>query len=826
MASFAQTLVQRVRATVLRMRANGWRGLSCDDLDAALADAGVGIALVGPAGGLLHCNATAGRIWGLASEELAQRTFADLFADAPEGGIAAVGRGPRDVRSVHAHGHALALRIHALRMRPVAANVILVIEDLTERVRSEQLLDHQKRVLELMARDLPLNEILAGIVALIEAQAPGALSTIYLVDAEGRLRLGAAPSWPAEFVAAVDGCPIGPEAGSCGAAAFFGRRMVSTDIANGGDPCWGPYREWILSYGIKAAWSTPVLGDGGVVRGTVSMCWREVRVPTARELELVDVATRLMGMAIERARRETLLHEQRARLIAAARDDENRRMLRAIIDSIADGIVATESTGTIIARNRAAADLWRITDEDAGDSAALLRAASRQARDPEALVARFEAQNRDATGGDEVVELMDGRVLEVSVHPLRRSAGSEADGRIWVFRDVTERKRFDAQLQFSDRMASVGRLAAGVAHEINNPMTHVICSIELARGQLTPRDGVGTAAMLEADQLLGAAFGSALRVARIVADLQRISRHDDDHLAPMRVEDALEAAIAIAMSRIRGKCRLVRRYAAVPDIVANEGRLTQVFLNLLVNAAQVLEKSDGEGEITVVIALDDVGSVVVEIRDNGPGMGPDVLAHAFEPFYTTKPIGSGTGLGLSICYALVTALGGRIHLASTVGAGTTVRVELPTGEPAANRAAAVAEAPPSTPTMPYTRLRLLVIDDEQTILDVVAACFGLDADVTAVSEPHRALALLLESGSCPFDVILCDLLMPRMSGADLVERVRHERPGLESRFIFMTGGVLSGTMQDFLDHCPNRVISKPFTIADLTRICREYARGT
>ncbi|MBA3684282.1 MAG: response regulator [Planctomycetes bacterium] len=398
---------------------------------------------------------------------------------------------------------------------------------------------------------------------------------------------------------------------------------------------------------------------------------------------------------------------------------------------------------------------------------------------------------------------------------------------------MTERTRFEAQLQFSDRMASVGRLAAGVAHEINNPMTHVICSVELARAKLAQSGGSTADALLEADRMLSAAHGSALRVARIVADLQRISRNDGDRLAPMRVEDALEAAIAIAMSRIRGQCRLVRRYAAVTDIVANEGRLTQVFLNLLVNAAQALEQRDGEGEITVAIAPDGHGGVAVEIRDNGPGMDAEVLVHAFEAFYTTKPVGSGTGLGLSICYALVKALGGRIQLESAPGAGTTVRVELPAGDALAAAVVDASTAPPVAPDHGGTavrpsaeaRLRLLVIDDEPTILAIVEQSFQPHGDVTVERDPERALASLLAADPCPFDVILCDLLMPRMSGADLVERVRRERPALAERFVLMTGGVPSGAIQEFLDRCPNPVIRKPFTIPELIRVCRANVTG-
>lgn len=178
-------------------------------------------------------------------------------------------------------------------------------------LKSFELLQANKHVLELMAKNRPLNDVLNSIVELIQTFAGGCLSTAYFVT-EGKLRLGAAPAWPESFVLAVDGCPIGHNQGTCGHAAFHGKRAISTNVEC--DEVWGPFREWILSYGIKAAWSTPVLDDDNKVIATVSMCWREPREPTDWDFEVVDAAASLMRIAVERERQNEMIEDQRLKL--------------------------------------------------------------------------------------------------------------------------------------------------------------------------------------------------------------------------------------------------------------------------------------------------------------------------------------------------------------------------------------------------------------------------------------------------------------------------------------------------------------------------------
>lgn len=182
--------------------------------------------------------------------------------------------------------------------------------------RSFELLLANKRVLELMANNRPLQEILDAVVNLIETFASGCKSTLYFI-VDGKLTLGAAPSWPEDFVKAVNGCPIGFNQGTCGHAAFTGKRSVSTDVSK--DEVWGPFRDWILSYGIRAAWSTPVISETGQVLATVSMCWKEPRVPTEWDFEIVDTATSLMRIAVERKKQEDMIQAQREKLFLSAR---------------------------------------------------------------------------------------------------------------------------------------------------------------------------------------------------------------------------------------------------------------------------------------------------------------------------------------------------------------------------------------------------------------------------------------------------------------------------------------------------------------------------
>ena len=387
-----------------------------------------------------------------------------------------------------------------------------------------------------------------------------------------------------------------------------------------------------------------------------------------------------------------------------------------------------------------------------------------------------------------------------------------------------ERKKMREQLLISERMASVGMLSASVAHEINNPLAVVLGNLELILQRLEAPDGkragtgdTGAAALLqEIVQPLQEAHEAAERVSHIVRDLKMFSRPSDaEQRGPLDVERVLESALRMASNEIRHRARLVRNYAKVPPVLGNEARLGQVFLNLIVNAAQAIpEGRAGDNTVSLSVRPDENGRIMVEVSDTGVGMSAEVEARIFDPFFTTKAEGVGTGLGLAICHSIVTQLNGEISVQSGPGHGTTFRVSLP---------AAVAEVPsagrPPAEPVGKRKGRILVVDDEPMLCATVERILAIDHDVTTVTSAKRALQLV-ETGE-RFDVILSDLMMPEMTGIDLHAAMQKVAPDLAVKMMFMTGGALSPRALAFLDQHANRSIDKPFKPAVLRQAVQE-----
>ncbi len=396
---------------------------------------------------------------------------------------------------------------------------------------------------------------------------------------------------------------------------------------------------------------------------------------------------------------------------------------------------------------------------------------------------------------------------------------------VCLARDVTERKLMQARLLQADRMVSVGTLAAGVAHEINNPLAYLMANLDVVARRKLPQvvelvrelearieplalEGhVGTElperlAMM--GEMLGIAREGAERVRNIVRDLKTFSRADDDRSGPVDVRLVMDASINMAWNEIRHRATLEKTYDDVPLVEANESRLGQVFLNLLVNAAQALPVGTAaEHRILVRTRTDANGRAIVEVSDTGPGIAPSIAGRIFDPFFTTKPIGVGTGLGLWICQGIVVAIGGEIGVLNEPGRGATFRVALPARSVSTPlRAARVAARP-----LP-SRGRILVVDDEAALATAIRSELGAEHEVVTVRSGREALELLRNDEA--FDVILCDLLMPDVTGMDVYEQVAKEKPWLKRRFAFMTGGAFTGRARDFLDGIDNVTLEKPF----------------
>ncbi len=435
-----------------------------------------------------------------------------------------------------------------------------------------------------------------------------------------------------------------------------------------------------------------------------------------------------------------------------------------------------------------------------------------------------EAVERATTCERSLVEAA--RTYAARAYPL---AGGRA---VVLVRDVTEERDREVRRLQAEKLASIGMLAAGVAHEINNPAAFVLANIESLRGQLRLIEekvkelpgaaedmGEVSSAMFEANAMLQESKEGMVRIHHIVRDLRSFSHVDDDSTAPINVNAAVESALTMLRNELKYRARVERDFRATSSVRANPARLGQVFLNLIMNAAQALEEGGVKRNLVTVSSFDEGPSVVVQVQDNGPGIPRDVLPRIFDSFFTTKPRGVGTGLGLPISQGIVRSLGGEISVDSRPNAGATFRVRLP-----AIAAPVVAvPAEPSAPILGYPRRRILAIDDEALLLKAYRRMLGDVHDVeTAVGAQEALRVLAADRG---VDVLLCDLQMPDVSGAELYATVTLRYPELASRFIFVTGGAFSSDAKRFLEESTCSLINKPFRVEELLAMIERTVEG-
>jgi len=382
-----------------------------------------------------------------------------------------------------------------------------------------------------------------------------------------------------------------------------------------------------------------------------------------------------------------------------------------------------------------------------------------------------------------------------------------------------ERRELEVSLAQADRLANMGMLAAGVAHEINNPLAYVMLHLEAVQGGLEELIGAG------ADPELASSIESALegagRIADIVRDLKSFSRVEATSLERLDLARLTDGAATMAKNEIKYRARLVKDYAPIHSVLGNEGRLSQVLLNLLMNAAQAIPPGDVGGNEIRVSAHMDGDHVVLSVCDTGEGMDPATVERVFEPFFTTKAKGGGTGLGLAICQRIVVEHGGTITLDSLPGQGTEVTLRLPAASEADG--STVLDSPSEAQSSDQ-RPRVLVVDDEPSLCRSLERTLRRDHDVVTVGSGAEAQVLLAEDQG--FDVILCDLMMPHITGMDLHRWVQAYVPQLAPRMLFMTGGAFTEEAQSFLGGLQNLQLDKPFDKVLLLQSIQQIAGGS
>ena len=481
------------------------------------------------------------------------------------------------------------------------------------------------------------------------------------------------------------------------------------------------------------------------------------------------------------------------------------RWFSTTLHSVGDGVVATDEKLDVTFMNRVAEELTGYSMAEAlgrpiGEVCRLVGAHGEAVDGPAALalstreVSHLPAAARLARRKGAPV------LVDDSAAPITDPAGRVL-GVVMVFRDVSERADLELRVARSERLASLGTLAAGLCHEINNPLACVVAGVGYA---LETFDDPGAAH--DRRESLQDAYSAATRIGKIVRDIRAFAQPVDDARVETDLRDVLESALKFTDYVVKHRARCELRLSPAPRVHVDPTRIAQVFVNLLVNAAQATPEGQADQHtITVTLGSDDAGNAVVEVCDDGEGIAPEALPRVFDPFYTTKAPGGGMGLGLSISHSIVESFGGTISVQSSLGEGTTFRVRLP---PAA-RSEKVTGLVRTTPPTQTTRGRVLVIDDEESVARALVRALSTMHDVETCNDGRAALAKLL--GPASYDAILCDVTMPNMTGLELYEALCASRPDLASRVAFLTGGVTVDTVRDAIEASGRPVIYKPFT---------------
>ncbi|MDB4974926.1 MAG: Sensory box histidine kinase/response regulator [Myxococcaceae bacterium] len=374
-----------------------------------------------------------------------------------------------------------------------------------------------------------------------------------------------------------------------------------------------------------------------------------------------------------------------------------------------------------------------------------------------------------------------------------------------VARELDQRKALARKSEF-ERLVSLGALVGGIAHEINNPLAFVFGSMDILQRQLLglarPLAAPEPFSVASALRALEQAKVGAERIAAVVRSASMFASADLESIEPIDVHEVLESSIQIASNEIRHSAHLVRNYDDVPRVSGNLAKLGQVFLNLLLNAIYAIRAAAGRDHVIRVGTYSENNMVVVSIADSATVVDPSVLAAMFEPMSCTATGPTRLHFGLAVSSEVVQNMGGTIEVSAERPQGATFRVRLPgcTRE---------SYAPP--PRKPPTRLSndraaVLVVDDEPTVCELLAAQLSGPYDVAAFTSSRAALASMLEGN---FDVILCDVMMPELNGMDLYARATRERPELAERFIFITGGAFTERARLFMNQTGRPVLRKP-----------------
>lgn len=681
-----------------------------------------------------------------------------------------------------------------------------IMVDITRHKRTERILADYTRVLELVTTGAPLHLTLETLTRQIEAQAPGMFASVLLLDRDGvHLRHGAAPSLPEEYNKQVDGLVIGEGVGSCGTAAWRRKQVIVQDIAT--DPLWANYREIVDRFGLRACWSTPILDHDGNVLGTFALYYNRPAAPTPEHFEIIQRATHLAAIVLERHRREEALRESEERY-------------RTLYQENPSMFFTLDAAGTIVSVNTFGAQyLGYEIDELLGKTSLMVF----HQEDHDVIMQHLQQclQSPGRAFHTQVRKVRkDGSVFWVEEYG--RAVPNPTGGHhvLIVCTDITERKRAEEQrlrleqhLQQAQKLESLGTLASGVAHDFNNILGIILGHSSALEQYLSGSEQAG--------RHLEAISKASQRGASLVRQLLTFARKTESVLLPLDINDIVIEVTRLLNETFPKSITIVTDLQpGLPVITADATQLHQVVVNLSVNARDAMPKG---GTLTLrtrrvssseVIARHPQAPmrehVLLEVSDTGIGMDQETLRRVFEPFFTTKEIGKGTGLGLALVHGIVETHGGFIDVESIPQQGTTFRLVIPVAEqqPSTSRPASL-----DVQAIPGGSETLLIIEDEEMLRDLLQTLLESKGYRVLTAEDGNKGVELYRAHREGIDAVITDMGLPLLSGEEVFRSIRSINP--QAKIILASGYLEPEVKADLMGQGANEFIQKPYTMSEI-----------
>lgn len=701
-----------------------------------------------------------------------------------------------DYRFLHDDGRVV--QVHGRADPDLAADGTIVgwigtITDVTARVAAESLLSIQRDVLEMVVSGAPLQATLEHLLRHVESEHPDLIASILLLDDTRHHVIPlAGPSLPASFSAAINGQQIGPDAGSCGTAAYLGTEVIAEDITT--DPRWVRFRELAAAHDLRACWSTPIFDRDGLVLGTFALYFREPRTPTAVHRRIIGLITDLAALAITRDRDLRTLRE-------------SEQEFRGIFDQAAFGVAVLSSNGQYLQVNQRFAEIAGVTSEAMlGGQLGQLAGPSEAAADFASLQALVRGK-LDIHRGEHQFRQPDGSIRWTSITATAvKGSGDSVERVVVVVEDITASRKLEQQLRQSQKLEAIGMLAGGVAHDFNNLLSVVLGHVEMATHAL-PSDHP-----VRAD--LDAIADASRHGAAVTRQLLAFARRE---LSPPRAIDVNQ--------RIRETERMLARLIRADitmetdlgddlwPVLLDPTQFDQVLINLVTNARDAI---DGPGTISISTANVDGPEqmVALRLRDSGSGMTDDTRLKILQPFFTTKPRGLGTGLGLPVVVGIIEQAGGKVLVESEFGEGSEFtlllpRTTLPVSELSDN-GGIVTAAQGAESAQGAT---ILLVEDEAPLLQLQRRTLERAGYRVLVAGSGKQALDLLESFEEVIDLLLTDVVMPGMGGPELATAVTRMWPG--TRVLYMSGYPADVVTARGELPSNSAYLQKPFTASEL-----------